>query len=299
MSLFQSGRPDFNRGPPVRSGGRAGSLLLVEEGVEELAVNLALTRARLAVAMWCLLSPPRLPHDPRQPWPIVGGWTPAAYIEFGIQRKLYEPGHSFGRAPRRGNRITLHHVPYRLTRSESYLTAPFIAMEGARRGNQCALALLSAARSLYLAQQVPNDLERTERVLHVWRAREALSDRGRRGQGSNDERWQRLVFNLRLRSELRRRGYEHDEINEALALAESLRHLATHRAEDVLVNLNYPDHLKTQLKKQTLDADALGLSLVAADWPVLLAAVRSAARRLTKGAIRHGWSERWFHSRFA
>lgn len=152
------------------------SLLLVEDEIEELAVNLAETRARLAVAMWCLLSPPRLPHDPRQPWPSVGGWTPAEHIEFGIQRKLYEPGRGFGRAQRRGNRITLHDVPYRLTRSASYLYAPLVAMEKAVGGNQCALALLSGARSLYLAQRGPSDLERTERVLHVWRAK-----RSRRG----------------------------------------------------------------------------------------------------------------------
>lgn len=275
------------------------SLLLVEDGVEELAVNLAETRARLAVAMWCLLSPPRLAHDPRQPWPRVGGWTPAAHIEFGIQRKLYEPGHGFGRAQRRGNRITLHDIAYRLTRSENYLTAPFVAMDEARAGNQCALAILSAARSLYLAQQIPNELERTERVLHVWRAKEALSDRGRRGQGSNEQRWQRLVMNLRLRSELAQRGYNHEEIDEALALVESLRHLATHRSEDVLVNLNYPEQLKTQLKTETLDADKLALALVAADWPVLLATVRVAARRLAKGAIKNGWSESWFNRRFA
>ena len=86
------------------------SLLLVEDGIEELAVNLAETRARLALAMWCLLSPPRLAHDPRQPWPTVGGWTPAPHIEFGLQRKLYEPGPRFGRAQRRGNRITLDGV---------------------------------------------------------------------------------------------------------------------------------------------------------------------------------------------
>ncbi len=275
------------------------SLFLVEDGIEELAVNLAETRARLAVSMWCLLAPPRLAHDPRQPWPTVGGWTPASHIEFGIQRKLYEPGYRFGRARRRGNRITLHDAPYRLTRSERYLMSPFTAMAEARRGNQCAVAILSAARSLYLAQRVPNDLERTERVLHVWRAKEALSDRGRRGQGNNEERWQRLVVNLRIRRELARRGYDQEEIDEALALSESLRHLATHRAEDVLVNLDYPEQLKTQLKQETLDADRLGLALVAADWPVLLATVSVAARRLAKGAIKNGWSERWFHSRFA
>ncbi len=103
--------------------------------------------------------------------------------------------------------------------------APFVAMVEARAGNQCALAYLSAARSLYLAQQIPNELERTERVLQVWRAKEALSDRAAR-TGSNEQRWQRLIMNLRLRGELAQRGYNHDEIDEAFALVESLRHLA-------------------------------------------------------------------------
>jgi hypothetical protein len=57
--------------------------------------------------------------------------------------------------------------------------------------------------------------------------------------------------------------------------------------------------LKAQLKTETLDADKLALALVAADWPVLLATVRVAARRLAKGAIKNGWSESWFHRRFA
>jgi hypothetical protein len=89
------------------------SLLLIEQGMEEVAVNLAETRARLAVAMWCLLSPPRSQYDPREPWPTVGGWTPAPYVEFGIQRKHYEHGRFPSSAPRRGNRITMH-ADYRL-----------------------------------------------------------------------------------------------------------------------------------------------------------------------------------------
>jgi hypothetical protein len=274
------------------------SLLLVEQGIEEVAVNLAESRARLALSMWCLLSPPRSRFDPRQPWPAVGGWTPAPYVEFGIQRKRYEPGKFTGRAPRRGNRITMH-AEYRLTRSDNYLSAPFVAIDQARRGSLCARSLLSAARSLYLAQRIPNELERTERILHVWRAKEALSDPGKRG-GRSDDRWTRLVVNLRLRSELLRRGYSGDEIEEAFVLMESLRDLATHRPDDVLVNLNYPAHLRTHLHGgRVIDADSAPLAIVAADWPVPLAAVRLAARRLTTGAIRNRWDDKWFHSRFA
>jgi hypothetical protein len=278
---------------------KTASLLLVEEGTEEVAISLAESRARLAVAMWCLLTPPRSRYTPNPLWPTVGRWTPAAHVEFGLQRKLYEPGDGFrrGRARRRGN-WTTSHGEYRLTRSDAYLNAPFVAMTRARRGNDCALALLSAARSLYLAERVPNGLDRTERVMFAWRAKEALSHR--RGQGKSSERWQRLVANLRLRSELQARGYEANEIDDAFELVESLRDLTTHLADDVLVNLGYPEQVSTHLTRgRVLDADSLSLARVAADWPVILETVRLAARRLAKGALRNAWSEKWFHSRFA
>jgi hypothetical protein len=271
------------------------SLMLVEDGIEEVALSLAESRARLALGMWCLLSPPRAQYHPSQPWPDVGRFFPAPSIEMGTQRKLYNPSRVGGQ--RRGAHITTYN-PYRLTSSEQFQRAPFDAMDEARKGNQCALALLSAARSLYLAEAVPNDLERTERVLHVWRAKEALCSRGRRGQGDNDQRWERLVVNLRLRREMRERGYLREEIDEAFDLIRSLRDLATHRSEDVLVNLDYPDQLKTQLRKRELDANSLGLALVAADWPVLLMMVHVATRRLTKAAMKNGWDETWFHSQF-
>jgi hypothetical protein len=81
---------------------------------------------------------------------------------------------------------------------------------------------------------------------------------------------------------------------------ESLRDLATHMPDDVLINLSYPDHLRTHLHRgRVIDATSAPLAVVAADWPVLLAAVRMATTRLAKGAIRNGWRDTWFHSRFA
>jgi hypothetical protein len=248
--------------------------------------------------MWCLLSQPRSRVDPTPLWPSVGGFTPAAHTEFGIQRKLYEPHFGFSRAQRHGNHIT-QHAQYELTRSVAYLNAPLVALDKAERGNQCALALLSAARSLYLAARTPNEFDRTERILFVWRAKEALTHRGLRGQGTPEERWQRLVVNLRLRSELSNRGYDRDEIDEAFELVESWRDLTTHLADDVLINVNYPPKLKTYLHQgRVLSADEAALALVASDWPIILNAVRVAARRLTKGAIGCNWNERWFHRRF-
>lgn len=229
---------------------------------------------------------------------MVSNWAPAPFVEIDPQHKLYGSGPAIGATRRRGGHVAVHDE-YRLTRSARFLGAPFQAMELARRGNDCALALLSAARSLYLAERVPNELERTERIMLVWRAREALSEPGRRGKGKARERWARLLVNLGLRRELVNSGYELREIEEALTATESLRDLVTHFPDDVLVNLSYPVARRRTLKKgRVVGADPLALALVSADWPILRVAVRSASRRLARAAIKNGWDDRWFHRQF-
>jgi hypothetical protein len=180
------------------------------------------------------------------------------------------------------------------------LVAPFEAMERAHRGNHCALALLSAARSLYLAAAYPSDFERTERIMHLWAAREAIADPGPRvGLGSADQRWDRLVKNLRLRGSLTKSGYDRAEVEDALEILHSLRDLATHRAEDVLVNLSFPTTLSIHLHRgRRLDADALALSRVVSAYPILYRLVWRAAKRLAEDAIKIGWDEPAFHRRF-
>jgi hypothetical protein len=125
-----------------------------------------------------------------------------------------------------------------------------------------------------------------------------LSDPGKRG-GTSDAHWARAVVNLRLRSELLKRSYSRDEVDEAFTLVESLRDLSTHRPDDVLVNLNYPAGVRTHLHGgRVVDADNAPLAVVSTDWPVVLAAVRLAAQRLTKAAIKNGWNDDLFHRRF-
>lgn len=272
------------------------SLLLVEEGTAELAISQAETRAKYALAMWCLLAPPTRTKSWRPIWPTAGSWAPAPYLELGPIHKAYAPGR-FPSTGRKGASIS-EYGAYRLTKSQNYLLAPFEAMHKAQSGNDCALALLSACRSLSLVAAFPSDLERTERVMHLWAAREALSERGRRGQGNPYQRWDRLVANLRLRGSLTRRGYVRSEVDEALEALHSLRNLATHKADDVLVNLNFPDHLTTQLRRATVGSNEVALSMIVAHLPVLYAAVRTAAVSLTRQAIAANWDERAFHRRF-
>ena len=210
------------------------ALMLVERGTEALAVDIARARARVAVSMWCLLKRPMRTATRWPLWPSVGGSAPAPYLTFGIAHKLYEPESMSRRAPRRGNWL-YQHGPYRLSRSERLLRAPFEAMDEAQKGNSCAIALLAAARWLYLADREPNELERVERLLCVWNAREALCERLGKGQGGTDERWEALVSRLRIRAHLRSRGYTDPEIKQAFGWSRDLRDMTSHTADAILV----------------------------------------------------------------
>jgi hypothetical protein len=221
-------------------------------------------------------------------------------VHYSVLHKPYEPRETItGGSARRGALITEHGL-YRLTSREDVLPAPFEAMELARQGNDCALALLSAARSLYLAAAFPTDLERTEKLMHLWAAREALAARGRRGQGSVDERWDRLVKNLRLRGSLTRTGYRRSEVDAMSEMLHSLRDLATHFADDILVNLSFPEKRTVQLNQaRELGVNEVALSRVISAFPVLYRLVLKASVRLTEDALSNGWNERLFHRRFS
>lgn len=202
-----------------------------------------------------------------------------------------------GGSARRGAWV-YEHGPYRLSKSQAQLAAPFEAMRRAQNGNTCAIALLAAARWLYLADHEPNDLERVERLLCAWNAREALCDRIGKGQGRTDARWDRLTSSTRVEAHLRRLGYRTEEIREAFRWAQALRDLAAHRADSVLVGLDFPTQRSIQLHSdRALNRRELALPVVTSSWPILLEAVRFMTGRLTLQALGNGWDENAFHAR--
>lgn len=275
------------------------SLAIVANGTEELAATVARTEARLMLSFWCLLKPPQRSKRSRPMWPTVGGWGPQPNIELGTQRKPFDPEGSRRRSSQRGASIT-QFGPYVMTRSQSQLKAPAIALSLARAGNQCALSLLSASRALYNAERFPSDLERSEKIVEVWRARDALCDPGRRGQGSVDQRWKSLIRRLKIEAFLRESGYAQTEIEAALDLTYAVRNLSVHRADDVLVNLSYPPAMITRLNDQKdRSGHDLALAAIAADAPIVLMAVRRATRAMARSAIANNWDERKFHAYFS
>jgi hypothetical protein len=285
-------RADTHTGP--LDGRRTAALVMVLKGAEPLAINIARTRARYALALWCLLSPP----DWRQVWPALAEWEPRPYIERGIPHKPFEPGNWAGpRARVSGSSIT-HFQEYELPRKPEFLSAPFEAMELAVKNRLCARAVLSASWSLYLAGRLPTDLERTDRLVHLSAAIDALCDLGEGPTGETAGRWGRLAERLGVWRELRG-PYLQDEIEDAKQLARDLRNITLHGSDDTLVNLGYPPELIRELpNERQLLGEQLDLAQAASVYPIVSTAVRLAALRLAHEAIESGWSDDAFRSNF-
>lgn len=103
-------------------------LLIVQQGTETAALSVAMTKTRLALAIWCLLDPP----DPMKLWPSTGDWQPRPYIHDNVVYKLYEPGQWIGSAQTRGRR-SYHLGEYTVTDDPDKLKAPFEMMRLAGR----------------------------------------------------------------------------------------------------------------------------------------------------------------------
>jgi hypothetical protein len=287
-------RPDTYTGP--LDGRRSAALVMVTQGSEPLALNLARTRARYALALWCLLVPP----DWRQLWPAIADWEPRPHIERGMPYKLFEPGAWAGQRSRvKGSHIT-HYQEYELPRKPEILTAPFEAMDLAATTNRLsARAALSAAWSLYLAERVPSDLERTDRLVHLAAAIDSLCDLGEGPTGDTATRWARLTERLGIWRELRG-PYLQGEIEDAKKLARDLRNITAHGSDDTLVNLGYPPELiRTLPDNRHRQGEELALAQAAAAFPIVSTAVRLAALQIAQEGIESGWDDDVFRANFA
>lgn len=275
-------------------GRRTATLLIIEQGAEPVAVSVARTRARYALALWCLLAPPE--HD--QLWPSLGDWEPRPYIDRGIARKLYEPGTWAGvRSPVRGKGI-YHYGEYQIPLRPEILLAPFEAMRRAAENSLSARAALSAAWSLFQADRQPREAERTDRVVLVSAAMAALCDLGLGPTREGDARWAVLSERFGVWRDVGA-SYSKREVEEAKVLAEDLRNVATHGSDDILVNLGYPPELIRQLpRRRKRSGEDLSLAQTAAMYPIISTAVRLAARRVARQGIESGWDDAVFRAMF-
>lgn len=276
-------------------GRRTAALIFREKGAEPLALSVARTKARYALAMWCLLSPPEWRHL----WPSLADWEPRPYIERGTKHKKFDDRVWAGRrSPVKGGHIT-HYQEYEVPRRPEFLRAPFDALERAENNSLPARAALSAAWSLYLAERAPADFERTDRVMLVSAAIDALCDLGEGPTGEAKNRWARFTERHGIWREMRG-SYLQGEIEEAKALARDLRNVATHGSDDTLLNLGYPpDQTRVLRGGHRRTGHELSVAEAAVAFPVIATAVHLAARRVTFQGIESGWDSDVFRDNFA
>jgi hypothetical protein len=268
---------------------RTAILYLIEDGTQTAATTIARSRARMVLALWCLLSKP----TGEELWPSIGDWLPRPYVNDAIDHKLYEPDEWISKERVQG-RSSTEYREYALPDDTDMLReAVRITREAPR--SLSARAIASAAWSLHVAERDPNDLERTDQLLHLVRAIQALCDTGRPDEASA-KRWARLTERLGIWRELRA-AYDQKELEELKRLAHNLRDLAAHSSDDVLVNLGYPPDASRELTRQRLlMGDQLALAQSVAAVPVLLHAVREATVHLARSATEHAYDDVWWLS---
>jgi hypothetical protein len=268
-------------------------LVVIESGTERAALARAMTHARLALAVWSLLAPP----DEMTLWPIVAQWLPRPFFEAGMVHKPYEPGKWTG-ASRTEGRISTQYQEYTVTDDAQMLAAPFSMMRLAE--TMCApRAVLSGAWALHQAERQPADIERTDELVHLHTAIEALCDLDL-GPTDKDaqKRWRRITERFGVWHELGN-VYRAKELEEAQRLGRDLRDITQHGADDVLVNLGYPKGATREVQgRRKLTGEQLALARASFALPVLRHGVRGVARRLAMDGITNGWDDDRFKGFF-
>lgn len=271
---------------------RTAIIYLIEDGTQTAAATVARSRARMVLALWCLMSRP----NGEELWPSIGDWLPRPYVNEAMDHKLYEPDEWMSKERVQG-RSSIEYREYGLPDDEDLLRS---AVRFTRKTPGClsARAITSAAWSLHVAEREPNDLERTDQLLHLVRAIQALCDTGQPDDAAS-KRWAGLTERLGVWRGLRA-SYEQKELEEVKRLAHNLRDLAAHSSDDVLVNLGYPAAASRELTRQRLlTGDQLALARSVAAVPVLRHAVREVTLQLAKDAIDHDFDEAWWLSTLA
>jgi hypothetical protein len=281
-------RPEGTRLGPLDTR-RTAVLYLVEDGTQTMALSVGRTRARLILALWCLLSQPT--HE--ELWPALAEWEPRPYLNNVIDHKLYEPGQWMPKQRVHGRSIT-EYREYTLPDDIDLLTAA-VRITRAAPSHLSARAIASAAWALNIAERDPNDLERTDELLHLAVAVEALCDTGE-AEGGGAKRWARLTERYGVWRELRR-FYEQKELEELKDLTQDLRNITAHGSDDVLVNLGYPEaSIRPMMGDRELTGQQLAVARAAAAKPVLRHAVREVTARLAREVVDRDFDDDWYRS---
>jgi hypothetical protein len=272
---------------------RAGAaFLLVENATQQLAVSVAHSRARYALATWCMLKPPTL----SELWPSLGDWAPQPWFNLSGNVKPYEPGKSRGTT---SPRFSLHmYAQYPAPEEDAVLCAPFEAISVAAE-HRSARALLSASWSLYVSDRRPVELEVTERLTALVTVVMSLCDPGE--PVSDDEvfkRWMTVADKLGAwdNEDLR---LSRERMRSLHARLRDVRNIAAHGSDAVLVNLGYPAAVvRTMRGARQVAGSELALAVIDSAWGPLAYAAGQVVRRLWAEGLKTGFDDEAFDRNF-
>ncbi|HXS33777.1 MAG TPA: hypothetical protein VN758_08405 [Solirubrobacterales bacterium] len=229
-------------GQPVDT--RRGAWLVSREsGSLDVGEERAMVRARLVLATWTLLKPPKTERY-MSLWPVASEWLPQPYLHV-MQRSVDVADNE-----RERNATVLYDEDelalYRPPEGE-LRRAPIAAIERAA-SHRPAVRLLGAAWSLYLAARPQTDLQWIDRLMLVQRARNQICELPG-GRGSWQKRWEALSENLAIVEELAARGFDQHDIEALSSRAWDLRNISAHSADAILISLGYPPERQQPLRR--------------------------------------------------
>lgn len=270
------------------------ALVTVEDGTRNAVQDIARTRAGYALAVWTL---EQQDTDRRYIWPTEGIWGPQPNLDLGQTIKPFEPD-MFAPRSSSSSRI-IEHGAWQLADDET-LRLPFQAMRHAHDAPH-ALAVLAAARALYLAARFPSDLTVSERHLQLFTAVATLCETdGSFSTKAMLKRWRKLRSGLDLHRELLLAGYSTNQLVTAEEHLKHVRDMAAHAPDSVLINLGYPaERIRTFSGNQSISGEQLSRAMLLSDLRPLLYIVRLALMTVIRRMAEADWDRAAFDGLFA
>lgn len=268
---------------------RGATLLTVEEGGIALALPRARAKAQYAVAVWATLAPP----TGRRVLPDVGVWVPQPYLRYRQEYKRTETTDWITHEPNRGGGVDVW--PEYEAPEPDILRVPFEAI--ANRNHRCCQALLSSSLALFQASR-RSRFQLSEQLRNAQTAIEVLCERAP-GEGAFLRRWERLADRFQIWDRVRHRGHSDEDIARVQTRVRDARNVATHGADAVLIDLDYPGDQRRRLRGAVIEGDELAFSSLDADLSLLRFAIGEVLGQLWPAVRLSNWDDGEFERQFA
>lgn len=267
---------------------RGATLLTVEQGGIALAQPRARAKAQYAIAVWTLLAPPAR----RRVLPDIGVWVPQPYLRFRQTYKRHEQTDGIPREMKRGGGIDAW--PAYEAPDADTLRAPFEAIENRER--RCCQALLSSSLAVFQASR-RSRFQLSEQLRSAQTAIEALCETAP-GKGGAIQRWERVTEKLQIWERVRHRGHSDEDIARVQKRVRNARNIATHGADAVLIDLDYPGEQQRPLRGGVMEGHELAFASLDADLSLLRFAIAEVIAELWPIMRAARWDDAEFEAQF-